>query len=399
MTTQRQRVPRNQPKFKDLLRDARFWRVAGQVIAVLLFLLLIILLIDNVIYNLRALGIQLGFDFLWSQASFDIGETLISYSPADTYGRAIFVGLVNSLRVIVVGLVLATVLGLVAGVARLSDNWLVRQLALVYVETIRNVPLLLQLFFWYFAFFLQLPDISNRITLAGSTYLSSRGLYLPWIQSGAGAGTWILLLLLAIAGAIALWRWRTQVMQLRGVPGNQWLWALAPILSAIALSLIITGTIPFALSLPQVINNDQIQGGLRLSPEFGTLLIGLVVYTGSFIAEIVRAGIQSVPKGQWEAARALGLKPGRVMQNVVLPQALRVIIPPLTSQYLNLAKNSSLAIAIGFPDVYFVASTTFNQTGRAVEVMFLIMITYLTISLIISLAMNLYNRSVQFKER
>ncbi|MES1022282.1 ABC transporter permease subunit [Gloeocapsa sp. BRSZ] len=399
MTTQRPRVTRNAPKFKDLLRDTRFWRVAGQVIAVLLFLLLVILVIDNVIYNLRALGIQLGFGFLGSQASFDIGETLISYNPADSYGRAILVGLVNSLRVIAVGLVLATILGLVAGIARLSNNWLVRQLALVYVETIRNIPLLLQLFFWYFAFFLQLPNVTNRITLPGPTYLSSRGLYLPWIQGSAGAGIWLLLLALGIAGAIALWRWRTRVMQERGVPGNQLLWALGPIVAAIALAYIINGAIPFSITLPQLVGTEQIEGGLRLSPEFGTLLLGLVVYTGSFIAEIVRAGIQAVPQGQWEAARALGLKPGRVMQSVVLPQALRVIIPPLTSQYLNLAKNSSLAIAIGFPDVYFVASTTFNQTGRAVEVMFLIMITYLTISLIISLVMNLFNRTVQFKER
>jgi len=399
MTTQRPRVTRNTAKFKDLLRDTRFWRVAGQVIAVLLFLLLVILVVDNVIYNLRALGIQLGFGFLGSQASFDIGETLISYNPADSYGRAILVGLVNSLRVIVVGLVLATILGLVAGIARLSNNWLVRQLALVYVETIRNIPLLLQLFFWYFAFFLQLPNVANQITLPGSTYLSSRGLYLPWIQGGAGAGVWLLLLALGITGAIAVWRWRTQVMQERGVRGNQMLWALAPIVVAIALAYIINGAIPFSITLPQLVGTEQIEGGLRLSPEFGTLLLGLVIYTGSFIAEIVRAGIQAVPQGQWEAARALGLKSGRIMQSVVLPQALRVIIPPLTSQYLNLAKNSSLAIAIGFPDVYFVASTTFNQTGRAVEVMFLIMITYLTISLIISLAMNLFNRTVQFKER
>lgn len=398
MAIQRQRsktpLPRN---LKDLLRDIRFWRVAGQILAVLLFLLLIALIVDNVIYNLRALGIELGFDFLASQASFDIGETPIAYSPEDSYGRAILVGLANSLRVMVLGLVLATIVGLIGGIARLSNNWLVRNLAMVYVETFRNVPLLLQLFFWYFAVFLQLPDIENRIAL-GPILLSSRGLFLPWFSGGNGAGIWLGLLTLGIISAIALWQWRARVMQERGVPGNQLAWAIASMLTAAILAAIITRTFPFRLSLPQV-TDAQINGGLRFTPEFSTLLIGLVVYTGSFIAEIVRAGIQSVPRGQWEAARALGLKPGRVMQMVVLPQALRVIIPPLTSQYLNLAKNSSLAIAIGFPDVYFVASTTFNQTGRAVEVMLLIMITYLTISLTIALMMNLYNKTVQFKER
>jgi general L-amino acid transport system permease protein len=392
--------PRGNSKgLPKLLRDARFWRIAGQVIAVVLVAIVVILIFDNLTYNLRQLGIRLGFDFLRSQASFDIGETLIAYNPANSYGRAIFVGLVNSLRVIVVGLILATILGLLAGIARLSDNWLLRKIAMVYVEIFRNTPLLLQLFFWYFAVFIKLPNIENRITLPGPTYLTSRGLFLPWWRVSAGAGIWLLLLALGLVAAIALWRWRTRIMVEQGRPGNQLVWALGPLVAAAIFALILTRTVPFSLTLPQVVGNAQIQGGLRLSPEFGTILVGLVFYTGSFIAEIVRAGIQSVPKGQWEAASALGLKPGRVMRMVVLPQALRVIIPPLTSQYLNLAKNSSLAIAIGFPDVYFVASTTFNQTGRAVEVILLIMLTYLTISLTISLLMNWYNRTVQLKER
>lgn len=396
------RPSRSLPNFKDLptlLRDTRFWRVAGQAIAVLLVVLLVILIIDNVIYNLRQLGIELGFDFLRIQASFDIGESIIAYNPSNSYARAIFVGLVNSLRVIVLGLILATILGVLAGIARLSSNWLLRSFALVYVEIFRNAPLLLQLFFWYFAVFLKLPNIENRIALPGATYLTSRGVFLPWLQANAGTGLWLVLLAIGIVGAIALWRWRTRITLEQGSPGNQAGWALGPLVAAALLALILTQTLPFGLSLPQVVGGTQIQGGLRLTPEFATLLIGLVVYTGSFIAEIVRAGIQAVPRGQWEAARALGLKEGRVMRMVILPQALRVIVPPLTSQYLNLAKNSSLAIAIGFPDVYFVASTTFNQTGRAVEVMLLIMVTYLTISLIISLLMNLYNRTVQLKQR
>ena len=397
----RQHNARGALKFRDLpslVRDARFLRVAGQVLAVLLVVFLVISIWDNVTYNLRQLGISLGFDFLKQQASFDIGETLIPYNPSDNFGRAIIVGLVNTLRVIVLGLIFTTILGLTAGIARLSDNWLVRKLALVYVEIFRNTPLLLQLLFWYFAVFIRLPNLENRITLPGPIYLTGFGTFLPWVQATEGSGVWALLLAIGIVSAIALWRWRTQVMVEQGSPSKRVLWAMAPLVIAALLGFILTRTVPFRLSMPQVVGT-QIQGGLRLSPELCTLLFGLVIYTGSFIAEIVRAGIESVPKGQSEAARALGLRPGRVMQMVILPQALRVIIPPLTSQYLNLAKNSSLAIAVGFPDVYFVASTTFNQTGRAVEVMLLLMLTYLTISLIISLLMNQYNRTVQIKQR
>ncbi|BAY84003.1 polar amino acid ABC transporter inner membrane subunit [Calothrix parasitica NIES-267] len=302
----------------SFLRDTRFWKIATQVIAVILAIIIVSILFVNVSRNLQRLGIQFGFDFLQQGASFDIGETSIDYQPTDDYSRALWVGLINTLRIAIAGIILTTIVGITAGIARLSDNWLVRNIALVYVEIIRNTPLLLQLLFWYSAVFLSFPNVSNRISIAGLIYLSQDGL--------------------------------------------------------------------------EII-------GFKFSPEFAALLIGLVIYTGSFIAEIVRAGIQSVSKGQWEAARSLGLKPGLTMRLIIFPQALRVIIPPLTSQYLNLTKNSSLAIAIGYPDIYFVASTTFNQTGKAVEVMLLIMLTYLTFSLTISLFMNLLNRTVQIKER
>jgi general L-amino acid transport system permease protein len=302
----------------SIWRDVRFWRIALQLIAVFLAAVLVVILWSNLQRNLRQLGIPFGFDFLKQQASFDIGETLISYKPTDTYSHALWVGLVNSLRVAIAGIFLTTIVGVSAGIARLSDNWLVRNIAMVYVEVFRNTPLLLQLLFWYFAVFLSFPKTENKISLWGFIGVSQNGLQLPWFT---------------------------------------------------------------------------------LSPEFSALLLGLTFYTGAFIAEIVRGGIQSVPKGQWEAARSLGLKPGLVMRLVVFPQALRVIIPPLTSQYLNLTKNTSLAIAIGYPDIYFVASTTFNQTGKAVEVILLIMLTYLTLSLTISVVMNLFNRSVQIKER
>jgi general L-amino acid transport system permease protein len=299
-------------------RDKRFWNIAGQFIAVFIVAVVVTILWGNLNRNLQQLGIQFGFDFLKQQASFDIGEMLISYKPTDSYSRALWVGLINSLRIAVAGIFLTTIVGISAGIARLSDNWLVRNIAIVYVEIFRNTPLLLQLLFWYFAVFLGFPKTENKISLWGFVGLSQNGLELPWFT---------------------------------------------------------------------------------LSPEFSALLLGLTFYTGAFIAEIVRGGIQSVPKGQWEAARSLGLKSGLVMRLVIFPQALRVIIPPLTSQYLNLTKNSSLAIAIGYPDVYFVASTTFNQTGRAVEVMLMIILTYLTLSLTISLIMNLFNRTVQIQER
>ena len=299
-------------------RDIRFWRIAIQVVAVLVAVIVVAILWSNLSRNLQQLGIQLGFNFLGSQASFDIGESLISYQPSDTYVRALLVGLINTLRVAIAGIILTTIVGITAGIARLSDNWLVRKLALVYVEIFRNTPLLLQLLFWYFAVFLSLPKVEDKISLFGLIYLSQNGL-----ETSA----------------------------------------------------------------------------LKFSPEISALLVGLTIYTGAFIAEIVRGGIQSVPQGQWEAAKALGLKPSLAMRLVIFPQALRVIVPPLTSQYLNLAKNSSLASAIGYHDIYLVASTTFNQTGRAVETMLLLTITYLTISLIISLLMNLLNRTVQLKER
>lgn len=302
----------------SIWRDVRFWRIALQLVAVLLAAVVVVILWGNLQRNLRQLGISFGFDFLKQQASFDIGETLISYKPTDTYSHALWVGLINSLRVAIAGIFLTTIVGVSAGIARLSDNWLVRNITIVYVEVFRNTPLLLQLLFWYFAVFLSFPKTGNKISLWGFIGVSQNGLELPWFT---------------------------------------------------------------------------------LSPEFSALLLGLTFYTGAFIAEIVRGGIQSVPKGQWEAARSLGLKPGLAMRLVIFPQALRVIIPPLTSQYLNLTKNTSLAIAIGYPDIYFVASTTFNQTGKAVEVILLIMLTYLTLSLTISVVMNLFNHSVQIKER
>ncbi|WP_370583793.1 amino acid ABC transporter permease [Oxynema sp. CENA135] len=316
------------------LRDRRFWYFTLQAIVACFIAIFAHWLWRNLQFNLYQQNIELGFDFLKLQASFDIGETPIAYRRSDSYTRALLVGLINSLRVTISGIAIATVVGVAAGIARLWDNWLLRKISLIYVEVLRNTPLLLQLFFWYFAVFLSLPAAENAVKLPLGIYVSQQFLALP---------------------------------------------------------------LPW--SFPQLQENGQILGGLQLSPELSALLLGLSLYTGAFIAEIVRGGILSVPKGQWEAARSLGLKPSLVMGLVVFPQALRAIVPPLTSQYLNLTKNSSLAIAIGYPDLYFVASTTFNNTGRSVEIMILLMLTYLSISLSISLLLNWYNRKVQIKER
>jgi general L-amino acid transport system permease protein len=375
-------------KISKLLRDDRFWKLALQTIALILIITLIVTLAQNLIANLSQLGITLGFDFFRSQASFDIGESLINYDASQSYIQAIFVGFLNTFRVMVLGLIGASIVGLTVGIARLSENWLVRNLALIYVEIIRNTPLLLQLFFLYFAVFLAMPKLEENRNLTGFIYFTNRGIAFPWLIFNVATVIWVILLGMGIFASVWLSRSR-----------QKWPWGGVAIGLSVIVAFIITQKPPFSVEIPHITDNLQLEGGLKISPEFATLLTGLTLYTGSFIAEIVRAGIQSVPKGQWEAAKALGLKQSIIMRLIIFPQALRVIIPPLTSQYLNLAKNSSLAIAIGYPDLYFVASTTFNQTGRAVEVMVLIMITYLTISLIISLAMNFYNKTVQLKER
>lgn len=383
-----------------LLRDDRFWKIAGQAIALILVIVVGAILWDNLSANYSQLGIAFGFDFLNSQASFDIGEKVISYNPENSYRQAYIVGLINSFRVMGIGIILATIAGFTVGIARLSDNWLLRNLAGLYVEILRNTPLLLQLFFWYFAVFISLPKLEENPQMSGPVYLTNRGIALPWLAVLPGFEIWLILLTVGVLVAAGLWQWRARVMIEQAKPGRQLFWALSAIaLSAIS-AFIITRNLPFRLDIPRLTADLQLEGGLKLTPEFAALVTGLSLYTGSYIAEIVRAGIQSVPKGQSEAAKSLGLTSGTMMRLVILPQALRVIIPPLTSQYLNLAKNSSLAVAIAYPDVYFVvASPTLNQTGRAIEAMLIIMVTYLSISLIISLFMNLYNQTVQIKER
>jgi general L-amino acid transport system permease protein len=308
------------------------------------------------------------------------------------------VGVINTLRVVGLGIVLATLLGLVAGVARLSSNWLVAKIAAAYVEIIRNTPVLLQLFFWFFAVILKLPNVRNSLSLPGSIYLNVRGIYIPWAIPTETFGTWRAVLIAGLMVAGLAWLGAAGWEQRTGRGGFAPLYALAAFALIAVVGWFVLPAPPLTPDVP-VLRGLNYRGGARISPEYAALLFGLVFYTGAFIAEIVRAGIQSVSKGQVEAARALGLRPLQVLRLVVFPQALRVIIPPLTSQYLNLAKNSSLAVAIGFPDLFSIGGTIFNQTGHALEIISLIMISYLTMSLTTSLLLNIYNRRVRLVER
>ena len=377
-----------------------FWRSAKNLnLIVQLFVLIIIIttmiyLGSNLSRNFQRLGLDFGFDFLGRTASFDIVNAPLDYSASDSYSKAIVVGLLNSLKVMFLGIIAASVLGVSVGVARLSDNWLVSRLASIYIELLRNTPLLLQLFFWYFAVFLKLPKIENAINLGNRIFLSNRGLSLPWVEIDLQTTLALFLVFGAVLGIVICWQQRTKGLGLQGSSGQNWLY----LMFASVLVAILAFFLGVTWSMPQYVDNT-ISGGMNLSPELATLLIGLSVYTASFIAEVVRAGIQSVDKGQWEAARALGLESGLVMQLIVFPQALRVMIPPLTSEFLNLAKNSSLAIAIGYNDVYAISNTISNQTGKAVEILLILIFIYLSINLIISLLMNWINKSVQLKER
>lgn len=353
-------------------------------------------LVTNTMHNLSVRNITTGFDFLDREAGFAIGESSIAYSPADTYKRAILVGIVNTLQVSALGIVLSTLLGTIIGVARLSMNWLVGRLATVYVEVIRNVPLLIQLFFWYVLITENLPGPRQALRPVEGVFLSNRGLKFPALQGDSLS--WILYGLLLAALCTFVFYYRSRRHQEK--TGKTF-----PILSTGLLMLLVfpfigyfLGGASLALEYPEL-RGFNFTGGLSISPELSALLAGLVIYTSAFVAEIVRSGIQSIGSGQWEAASSIGLGKARVLRLVILPQALRVMIPPLTSTYLNLTKNSSLAVAIGYPDIVSVVNTTLNQTGQAIEGVLIIMAAYLTVSLSISVFMNWYNRHIALVER
>jgi general L-amino acid transport system permease protein len=354
--------------------------------------------VNNVSDNLRRQNIASGFEFLNRTSGFDVSQTLIDYSSTSSYGRAFWVGLLNTLLVAGLGIVAATVMGFIIGIARLSSNWLVARLAGAYVEIVRNLPLLLQLFFWYFAVLKALPGPRQSLVLPGGALLNVRGLYLPAPMPQAGFETVLAAFGIGLVLAIALWigSWRLQRATGRRLPV---FWPSLLIMVALPLTAYLAAGSPLDFSYPEL-RGFNLQGGIPVHPELMALLLGLSIYTASFIAEIVRAGILGVPKGQTEAAQAIGLSKGHVLRLVVIPQALRIIIPPLTSQYLNLTKNSSLAVAIGYPDFVSVfTGTVLNQTGQAVEVILMTMGMFLSLSLATSLFMNWFNSRIALVER
>ena len=385
---------------KALWRDIRVLKILAQLIFIIVLVLIAVYLYINLATNLARQGLTMGYGFMRNPASFGIGETFIEYDPSNTYARALLVGLVNTLVVSALGIVFTTIVGILAGVARLSTNWLINKFAAAYVGVIRNTPLLLQLMFWYFGVVIQLPAVREAITLPGPLFLTQRGVYMIWGEGTSTFTAWRVFVLLAILSIFVIWFLLRSAQKRASIPLSPW-WNLAYLL--VPLLIILVGFViqpepPLRASVPEL-SGLNFQGGLRLTPEFAALLFGLVIYTGAFIAEVVRAGIQAVSRGQVEAARSLGLTTGQTLRLVVFPQALRIMVPPITSQYLNLAKNSSLAIAIGFPDLFSVAGTVFNQTGAAIEIITIMMLSYLSISLFTSLLMNIYNRRIQLVER
>ncbi len=379
--------------------DPKFRSIAYQLALCAIVAFLIYGAASNAIDNLARSHIASGFGFWNATAGFDISQTLIEYSPrGSTYGRAFWVGLLNTLLVAGLGIVFATILGFIVGISRLSRNWLLAKVAGGYVETIRNLPLLLQLLFWYNAVLKALPDIRESIAIPGGAFLNNRGFFLPLPVSKSGFGAVEIALLAGIVAAFAFYVWARKRQQRTGQQAPV-LWVTLALVIGLPLAVFALTGFPLGFEFPQA-GRFNITGGVEVLPEFAALLFGLSIYTAAFIAEVVRAGILAVSRGQSEAAYSLGLRPGPTLRLVVIPQAMRVIIPPLTSQYLNLTKNSSLAVAIGYPDLVQVfTGTVLNQTGQAVEVVAITMLVYLIISLVTSLLMNIYNSRMTLAER
>jgi general L-amino acid transport system permease protein len=379
------------------LNDPKIRAILYQIVVLGMVGLLGYYLFSNTVENLRRQSIATGFGFLQKEASFEVGESLIPYSAADSYMKALLVGVLNTIKVAFVGIVLTVILGTFLGIARLSKNWLVAKIAAIYIEVFQDIPILLQLFFWYSFFYDILPSPREAIEPITGVFMSNRGLVFAvpeWHDA------YLYMAIAFIIGCIAVYflhRWAKSRQEKTGEIFPIFTAAIGIIICFPAVTWLVAGA-PNTISVPELVGFN-FRGGLNISPEFGALLLGLVLYTAAFVAEIVRAGIQAIGKGQTEAAMAIGLRPGQILKLVILPQALRVIIPPLTSQMLNLTKNSSLAVAIGFPDFVSVASTTINQTGQAIEGISLIMIVYLCFSLLTSLFMNWYNKKMALVER
>ena len=386
------------PARASFWNDPRVRAVIFQVLVLGGILLFGVYIVNNTLVNMESRGISSGFDFMDRTAGFDIGMTLIPYDQASSYGRAFFVSLLNTLLVSAIGIVVTTILGFIIGIARLSSNWLVSKLAEVYIEIIRNIPLLLQIFFWYFAVLRTLPSPRQSIEFADLFFLNLRGLFVPKPVLEPGFSAMPIAFFIGVVAVVIIACWAKRRREATGQPFHTVLVSMGILIGLPLLAGMVTG-FPMSWDYP-ALKGFNFQGGMTLIPELVALVIALSIYTAAFIAEVVRSGIQAVSHGQTEAAGSLGLRPGQTLRLVVIPQALRVIIPPLTNQYLNLTKNSSLAAAIAYPDLVLVfAGTALMQTGQAVEIIAITMAVYLTISLVISAIMNWYNNKMALVER
>ena len=380
-----------------------FWlnpRVRGvffQIGVLGLFTLLAWYLISNTLHNIENQSIATGFGFINKESAFEIGESLIPYSSADTYGRALIVGALNTIKVSFIGIVLTVILGTIVGVARLSTNWLVSKLAAIYIEVMQDIPVLLQLFFWYAIFYESFPSPRQALNPVAGLFLTNRGVTMAVLEAHPAHRYMLIAFLVGCLLAYAIKRWSRKRQERTGQMFPVF-WTSLAIIVGLPLAVWAAFGAPLAVDIPEL-RGFNFDGGMTLSPEFIALMLGLVLYNAAFVAEVVRAGISAVSKGQTEAAMSIGLRQSQILNLVILPQALRVIIPPLTSQMLNLTKNSSLAVAIGFPDFVSVANTTINQTGQSIEGVALIMAVYLFFSLSTSVFMNWYNKKVKLVER
>jgi len=382
-----------------LWRDERVLRALAQAVSAIVILGLLAWGVANVLRAAEQRGLGLTFGFLSQSAGFPISESPIPYEPSQSFALAFWVGILNTLKVVVVGVLLATGLGTAVGLARLSTNWLLSRIALVYIEAHRNIPLLVLLFIWYRGVLTnRLPSVEDSARWPGPTYLSQRGIYMPWPHLTDSGLPFAVSIGLAIVLGVIAWHWLRRVRERTGRPTYFGGVTAAILILVPAIGWLLSGGQPLIWDTP-VLSGFNFQGGIRVTPEFAALLIGVVMYTAAFIAEVVRAGIQAVDRGQLEAARAMGFDAAQVLGLVILPQALRVIIPPLISQYLNLTKNSSLAYFIGYPELFSVGRIMINQAGRAVPVFAMIMAAYLVMTLATSFVLNVYNRRIQLVER
>jgi general L-amino acid transport system permease protein len=391
------------PKDSSVAEKVPFWldpkkrAIIFQLLSIGVVGLIIYYLVSNTVVNLQKQSIATGFSFLKKEAAFEIGESPIPYSAANTYARALLVGALNTIKVAFVGVVVTLLMGTIIGVARLSTNWLVAKLSAIYIEVMQDLPILLQLVFWYAIFYESLPPPSEALCPGAGIYLCNRGVAFTIPEAHPAHLYMFFAFLVGCAGAYFIRRWAKKRQERTGRYFPVFRVSLA-LLIGLPLIVWLTAGSPMKMDAPKL-TGFNFEGGLTVSPEFMALLLGLVLYTSAFVAEVVRAGIQSVSKGQREAAMSIGLRPTQVLNLVILPQALRVIVPPLTSQMLNLTKNSSLAVAIGYPDFVSVANTTINQTGQSIEGVALIMAVYLVFSLSTSAFMNWYNKRVALVER